>query len=323
MRLVVVTRRDRALNEQWKRLMAHHYLGPGPLVGAQMRYLVESERGSVGALAFSAAAWRVAARDKWIGWSESAREANLPLVVSNSRLLIAPWVEVHGLASKILSLSALRLGQDWLERYGFEPVLLETFVERDRFRGTCYQAANWEHLGATQGRGRQDRDVTRSKSVKDIYVRPLCRRWKSVLCKEPARIPAPRVTAPIDWAEEELGGADFGDKRLGKRLVELARDFYARPQASIPQACNGPTRTKAAYRWLAHPMVNLQAILQPHYEATTRRISKHAVVLAVQDTTSFNYTGLKANEAAPQTDEACYGRHRTATGSRPQRPAPS
>ena len=100
--VTLVTRFERELNEEWKRLMVHHYLGPGPLVGAQMRYLIGSERGWVGALAFSAAAWHVAARDEWIGWSERARKANLRYVVSNSRFLIPPWVTVPSLASKVL-----------------------------------------------------------------------------------------------------------------------------------------------------------------------------------------------------------------------------
>ncbi len=296
LRVVLVTRFERAWNEEWKQLMTHHYLGPGPLVGAQMRYLIGSDRGWVGALAFSAAAWHIAARDEWIGWSERARKANLRYVVSNSRFLIPPSVRVPNLASRALSLCVGRLRQDWFERYGYEPVLLETFVDPERFRGTCYQAANWEHLGTTQGRGRQDREVTCSQSVKDIYALPLCKRFRAVLREVPPRVPPPRVKAPVDWAEEEFGGAAFGDERLSKRLVELARDFYARPQASIPQACDSRARTKAAYRWLTHPMINLQAVLAPHTEATLRRISEESVVLAVQDTTSFNYSTHAATE---------------------------
>ena len=217
--VVLVTRFERELNEAWKRLMAHHYLGPGPLVGAQMRYLIESERGWVGALAFSAAAWHVAARDKWVGWSERARTANLRYVVSNSRFLIPPWVTVPNLASQVLSLCAGRLRQDWFERYGYEPVLLETFVDQERFRGTCYQAANWKHLGTTRGRGRQDREVICSKSVKDIYALPLSKRWRTVLREAPPHVPPPQVKAPVDWAEEEFGGAEFGrseERRVGK-----------------------------------------------------------------------------------------------------------
>jgi len=294
--LVAVRSANRELNETWKGLMAHHYLGAGPLVGAQMRYLIKSERGWVAALAFSAAARHVAARDNWIGWSVTARKANRKYVVCNSRFLIAPWVRVPELASKVLSICAHGLGQDWKREYGYEPVLLETYVDQERFRGTCYRAANWHLLGATLGRGRQDRDATCSKSIKDIYALPIRKGWMKLLCAEPPRLPERRVPDPVDWAEEEFGGASLGDKRLSRRLVEMGRDFYARPQASIPQACGSLSRIKAAYRWLASPMINLQAILEPHHEATTRRISKEKVVLAAQDTTSFNYSGLPASD---------------------------
>ena len=152
LRVALVTRFERELNEDWKRLMAHHYLGPGPLVGAQMRYLIGSERGWVGALAFSAAAWHVAARDglDWLEQSEPAGQT-LRYVVSNSRFLIPPWVAVPNLASRVLSLCVGRLREDWLERYGYEPVLLETFVDRERFRGTCYQGGELGTLGRDAG----------------------------------------------------------------------------------------------------------------------------------------------------------------------------
>lgn len=290
--LVVVTSATAALNAEWKELMAHHYLGAGPLVGAQLRYLVRSEKGWVGALAFSAGAWQVAARDQWIGWSPQARKANLRYAVSNSRFLIPPWVQVPQLASKILSLCVRGLPGDWEVAYGYRPVLLETYIERGRFSGTCYRAANWEHVGRSRGRGRQDRTGKHLATVKDVYVFPLSRRWKSVLCEEPCKGPRPsRLKGEArDWAEEEFGEASLGDRRLGERLLGLARDFYARPQANVPQACQNVARTKAAYRWLAHKKVKMKEILAPHYEATTRRVAEHRVVLAVQDTTSFNYT---------------------------------
>lgn len=294
----MVSSSNRALNAEWRQLMAHHYLGPGPLVGAQLRYLIGSDRGWVGALAFSAAAWQVAARDQWIGWSPEARMANLRYVVSNTRFLIPPWVQVLHLGSKILALCAHRLPEDWARVYGYLPVLLETYVEQGRFRGTCYRAANWCHVGETSGRGRQDRAGRPSKPIKDVYVLPLTRQWKLHLCQEPQRGPrAPRLKSEArDWAEEEFGGAELGDERLSKRLLEIARDFYARAQANVPQACGTRARTKATYRLLANRKVTMNEILKPHYEATARRISEHAVVLAVQDTTSFNYTSHQALE---------------------------
>ena len=125
----------------------------------------------------------MAPRDGWIGWSAERRKSNLQYIVSNSRFLVLPWVRVKGLASKILSLAARRLPEDWQQIYGYRPLLLETLVERSRFRGTAYRAGNWIHLGCTQGRGRMDRDhAAHGHCIKDIYVFPLCRHAREKLC---------------------------------------------------------------------------------------------------------------------------------------------
>jgi hypothetical protein len=147
--------------------------------GAHLNYLVESQRLSgqfLACLQFSSPAWKMAPRDAWIGWSAEQRKRNLQFIVSNSRFLIPHFVTVRGLASKILSLAAHRLPEDWERLYGYRPLLLETLVERARFNGTCYKAANWIYLGCTQGRGRMDREhAAHGQSVKDIYVYPLSR----------------------------------------------------------------------------------------------------------------------------------------------------
>jgi hypothetical protein len=266
-----------------------------------MRYLIKSPgHGWLGGLSFSGAAWRVEARDRWIGWNDAARKRHLDKVVCNSRFLILPEVQVPNLASHVLSLSANRLVRDWSERYGFEPVVLETFVERDRFHGSCYRAANWQYVGSTCGRGRQDRQRMGSVPVKDVYVFALRRDGREVLCCEsisPVVKSEPKQSKEAeDWAEEELGGADLGDKRLTDRLVSLVRDFYARPQASIPQACQSRAKTKAAYRFFEHPDMSMDKVLEQHYESTVHRGSKEEVVLAVQDTTTLNYTAHPATE---------------------------
>jgi len=158
----------------WNELIErYHYLKYKPLPGAQMRYLLFHGSYLLAALGFSAAAWKVAPRDRFIGWDDGQRRRNLHRIVNNSRFLILPWVEVRNLASCILAAAAKRLGDDWKERYGYEPVLLETFVERNRFRGTCYRAANWIHVGQTQGRGKLDRHHHGLSTVKDIYLYPL------------------------------------------------------------------------------------------------------------------------------------------------------
>jgi hypothetical protein len=286
----------------WRDLMIrHHYLGAGPLCGAQMRYLIFSEtRGWLGGLAFSAAAWSLKARDEWIGWSQSARKKHLYEVVCNSRFLILPHIKVPHLASHVLGKAARRILQDWPQQYGYTPLLLETFVERERFAGVCYRAANWIHVGCSSGRGRQDRRHGNEGTVKDVYVFPLCHKVRTRLCQGPqeavAAPPRIRPTAPVDWAEEEFLGARLGDERLEKRLITIGRDFYARPQGNIPQACDSRSKTKAAYRFFEHPQTSMEKILQPHYESTIQRIGKETVVLVAQDTTSLNYSTHPATE---------------------------
>ena len=284
----------------WNELMGrYHYLGSGPLCGAQLRYLIKSAKGQwLGGLAFSASAWRVKARDQWIGWSDQARKENLHQVVSNSRFLILPWVKVQNLASHVLGQAACRLRADWQERYGFEPVLLETFVDRSRFSGSSYRAANWLYVGQTAGRGRQDRRKTFSLSLKDVYVYKLCPKPREVLCRaesheEPESSPSKKHD---DWAQEEFGAAKLVDERLNRRLLTLARDFYERPQANLPQACQSRAKTRAAYRFFDHPKITMDELLQSHYQATLKRISEEKIVLVVQDTTTLNYSAHPLTE---------------------------
>lgn len=130
---------------------------------------------------FSAAAWALAVRDEWIGWSEIDRSLRLNLIVDNSRFLIFPWVRIKNLASKALSLAVKRIGYGWQERYGYRPVLLETFVDLEKYRATCYKAANWVLLGQTAGRGRMDRYKQYLSSPKLIYIYPLRRDFRLVL----------------------------------------------------------------------------------------------------------------------------------------------
>lgn len=172
-------RSDSAL---WNGLIdRYHYLGYTPLPGAQMRYLIRWEGGVLGALGFGSAAWKVAARDQWIGWNAAVREAHLPRVLNNARFLILPWVEVRNLASRVLSLAARRVVGDFEDRYGIRPVLLETFVEQQRFRGTCYRAANWIRVGETTGRGKCDREHRADLPVKDVYLYPLQPDFRHIL----------------------------------------------------------------------------------------------------------------------------------------------
>lgn len=160
-----------------------HYLGFRPLPGAQVRFLIEHEAELLGVIGFGAAAWKISPRDSWIGWSSEQRRARLHLIVNNVRFLILPWVKKKNLASFVLARCADRIGNDFEKRYGYRPVLLETFVEREQFLGTSYQAANWRRLGETQGRGKLDRKKLFSLPVKRIYVYPLVSHFREVLCE--------------------------------------------------------------------------------------------------------------------------------------------
>jgi len=294
---LILTEGQTAESRQWRELFdQYHPLRSGPLCGAQQRYLIHSEHfGWLGGLAFSASAWHLAVRDKWIGWTPWARSRNLPKVVANSRFLILPTVEVPHLASYVLGMAARRIEADWVERYGYAPVLLETFVDETQFVGTCYRAANWQRLGETRGRGRNDAQGTADIGRKGVYVYPLHRNWRSQLCAVPERALRLPEAAHDDnenhWAAKEFGRVEFADGRLRQRLLGLARDFYACPLAPINQACNGdPGKIKGAYRFFKNTQVNMDTLLKPHIEASARRIQDEAVVLAVQDTTSLNYT---------------------------------
>ncbi len=178
---------------------------------------------------------------------------------------------------------------DWYEQYKIEPVLLETFIERERFRGSSYRASNWAYIGSTKGRGRQDRNNEYGESIKDIYMYPLDKDFRGELCKGmPEKVV--RREEEGDWAEEEFSGAELGDGRRVERLITIARDFYSRPQANIPQACGSRAKTKAAYRFLESKSTTMEKIQKSHYEATVNRIGKEKIVLAVQDTTTLNYS---------------------------------
>jgi len=162
----------------------YHYLGYQLPFGAQLRYFIESGTTDeiLGCFQFSSPAWKMAPRDRWIGWADDQRKTNLQKIINNSRFLILPWVKVKNLASRAISLSVKRVPDDWQNTYGYRPVLMETLVDRKRFKGTCYKAANWIHVGKTTGRGRMDRDHTRDgAAVKEIYVYPLSSRFRQEL----------------------------------------------------------------------------------------------------------------------------------------------
>jgi hypothetical protein len=164
---------------------AYHYLGYQQATGAQLKYLAWHAERPIACLSFGPAAWKVASRDQYIGWSAQTRQARLDWIVNNDRFLIVPGVQIRYLASHLLAASLRRLRADWQRVYGHDLVLAETFIEADRFRGSCYAAANWVCLGQTKGRGRNDRTFARALPVKTVWVHPLQADFRALLCQEP------------------------------------------------------------------------------------------------------------------------------------------
>lgn len=182
--------RVEVVEEKWKvnefksYIEQFHYLGFDRTVGENMKYMVYSANGRLLAcLLFGSAAWACRDRDAYIGWNAKSRKANLQEMTNNVRYLVLPWIKVPHLASHILSVVSRRLSCDWEKKYGHPILCLETFVERDRFRGTCYKAANWINVGETVGRGRDDVNKTASLPIKHIYLYPLNKKFRHLLTR--------------------------------------------------------------------------------------------------------------------------------------------
>jgi len=163
-------------------LSSYHYLKFKRTVGENIKYLIfDKKDSSLTCLLFGSAAWKTLPRDRFIGWNEKVKRTNLHLLTNNMRFLILPWVKVPHLASHLLGKVARRISSDWVKRYQHPVLLLETLVEKERFRGTSYQAANWIYVGQTKGRSRQDRSHTLKVPIKDIYLYPLVKRFRNAL----------------------------------------------------------------------------------------------------------------------------------------------
>ena len=284
----------------WNELMIQeHPRGAGPLVGAQIRYLIRSEHGWLGGLGFSASALQLKDRDQWIGWDAQTRRQQLHRVINLSRFLIRRCVHCHNLASRVLGMSLRRVADDFECRYGYRPCLVESFVDKSRYTGTCYQASNWIEVGQTQGRGRQEKAHQQIETVKAIYLYPLESNFRNRMGIERPVREALEMTEGIDgdqWAHNEFGGAQLGNKRLSKRLVESARVQADMPGEAFSGAAQGNwPLVKGYYRMIDKPddsAITMGAILAPHRERTLQRMMAQQTVLCIQDGTDLNYNSL-------------------------------
>jgi hypothetical protein len=299
LRLCLLSGQDDRRHGLWNDLMIEqHPCGNAPLVGTQLRYLIGSEHGWLGALGFGSAAFALACRDQWIGWSTVARLGNLRQVIGLSRVLIRREVRCANLLSKVLSLALKRVAEDWQARYGVRPGLVETYVDRSRFSGRSLAAANWQRLGQSSGRGRLGPKKP-VKSRKDVWVYALEGRARQKLQTESARPLTPcAITenlAQADWCQRELRHLELGDRRRQARARAILQARWEQPQASFYGSFTSWGAAKGAYALIEHPSpdISLNGLLASHQEQTQARMAAEVLVLLPQDTTALNYTGLE------------------------------
>ena len=291
------------LSPLWNELIVQqHPLKDAPLVGCQLRYLIGSAHGWLGAMGFGPPAWHLAPRDQWIGWSSQARRANLQRVIGLARLLIRKEVRCFNLASKVMGMSLKRVGQDWQERYGHAPLLVESFIDRHQFTGKSYRAANWQLIGTSQGRGRKGPKAGDPRKQKDIYVYALEGKSREQLQQQPVELVQARSVLEGlesgDWAHQEMAGLDLGDERLQQRAVKILQGRWDHPEKSYAQSFPDWGQALGAYRLLGHAceQIDLRALLAAHQQRTSERMAAEPLVLLAQDTTSLNYSGLKKTQ---------------------------
>jgi hypothetical protein len=298
LKLIEVSGEEDELFRIWNELMlSEHPLQDCRLVGRQVRYLIGSDHGWLGGLGFGSCALRLGVRDEWIGWDEGTRKRFQERVINLNRFLIRPSVSCENLASRALSLGMARVGSDYLERYGIEPWLAETFVDRERYAGTCFQAGNWIHVGSTKGRGRSapNRPVKRRK---DIYLYPLRPDWRGAMgLAGPAEaVPVVDLAGALrseHWVEDEFGGAEFGHRATERRLVEIARRKAESPAAPYTQSVDGNRHElKAFYRFIGNEREEItpDTMLAPHRERTIGRMKAEKRVLVIQDSTDLDFS---------------------------------
>lgn len=299
LRLRLIQGEEDPAHRIWNRLMVReHPQGRRPLVGAQVRYLIECPTGIVGAFGFGPPAYHLECRDQWVGWSLQARQQNRGKVIGLSRFLIRSGLRVPNLASQCYRLALREVAQDWRSRYGLRPVLVETYVDRVRYHGRSLAAANWQRLGQSKGRGRDDRQRQCAQSPKDVWVYELHPKARAQLQACTAEVVAPRsVFAPAlneDWTQEEMQGVSLGDERLNQRAQRMLRQRWARPTQSFCRSFDNLAEAKGAYGLLENPRIeiNLASLLAPHQQQTARRMAAESLVLLAQDTTGLSYSTL-------------------------------
>lgn len=296
--LIEVGSEDDERFRTWNELiLTEHPLHDCRLVGRQVRYLIGSDHGWLGAIGFGSCALRMRARDAWIGWDQATRKGFQDRLINMTRLLIRPQVQCDNLASRVLSLCVARVGKDFAARYGFEPWLVESFVDTEQYSGACYRAANWWWVGATAGRGRSAPSRP-TKTRKSLYLYALTRDWRSRM-GIPARseriqpVSLEEAVQNGRWVDAEFGGVDFGHEVARQRLVRIASAKAQNPSASYTECVAGDRhQLKAYYRFIGNERTSIdpRGILTGHRERTLGRMKERERVLVVQDTTDLDFS---------------------------------
>ena len=299
LRLIEVSPKDDPLFRIWNELiLTEHPLKDCRLVGRQLRYLIGSDHGWLGAIGFGSCALYLRARDEWIGWDSSTRKRFQERIINMTRLLIRPQVHCQNLATRVLSLCHERVAMDFSARYGFEPWLLESFVDTEQHLGTSYQAGNWLPIGTTAGQGRDVHANRSPKTPKAVYLYELARDWRSrmglpALSERIKPVDLEEVFHNGNWVEAEFGNVDLGHEDRVQRLVRIAATKAQHPSASYTECFAGNRHElKAYYRFINNKgeEVNAESILHGHRERTIGRMKKFQRVLAIQDTTDLDFS---------------------------------
>lgn len=297
LKLIEVRSGDEALLRIWNELMlSEHPLGRARLVGRQLRYLIASAHGWLGGLGFGSSALHLESRDQWIGWEADQRIHFNPRIINMNRFLIRSSVRCANLASHVLGLCARRVADDFERRYGCRPWLMESFVDRDLYGGTCYKAANWICVGQTGGRGRNGAgpDVT---SRKDVYMYPLSADFRDRIgVRRLDPYEALELESGLEsdqWPQQEFAGSELGDKRLTDQLVKIVGNKAKQPGASYARATQGDRYAlKNYYRLINNQREEMSSlrILHGHREKTICRMKNEKTVLIIQDTMDMNFS---------------------------------
>lgn len=318
LRLILIADSQDPQHLIWNRLISReHPLKGAPLVGAQLRYLiVAGENDILGAIGFGPPALYLSCRDCWIGWDAQAMAQNRNRVIGLSRFLIRPGVSWPNLSTSAYRLALQRVRPDWLERYGVELLLVETYVDRSTHTGRSLVAANWLRIGQSQGRGRSTpRNTDKTCSIKDVWVWQWETQARAQLQERTLPPVVPRsvfsASPALSWVEQELDGLDLGHVVLERRFSRMLEGRWAKPDQSFFSSFPGKQQVNAAYEFVVNPRaeLNFANLLSPHCQNTRRRMAAEAVVLIAQDTTPLSYNTLqKTTGLGPIGDTAHPGR---------------